>query len=58
VCAKLGVQSRELFLDQVLGGFALAHEAHRVIQERRFEVNKQVLNRFGRLRARFVWLTH
>jgi len=53
---KMGVQFHERFLDQVLRHLAVANQAQRITQQRRFEGSKQLLNRFGRLRARFVWL--
>ena len=56
--SKLSMQFHERFLDQVLRDAALADQAQGVTQQRRFEGSKQLFNRFGRLRARFVWLAH
>ena len=55
---KLTVQFHERILDQVLGHVADADEAQGVIEQGRLEGSKELLNRFGRLRARFVWLAH
>jgi len=56
--AELSVQLHKRFLDQVLGNFAVARETQGVAQQWRFQGGKQLLNRFGRLRARFLWSAH